>query len=86
MMYRKSFAAALAVFLFATAAVAQRAEVSVSVNEVFFDSLLDSMYQNFDAPKFSVGGETSTIWDECIRITGGVYLWRTGVKFRGGVV
>ncbi len=86
MIYRKSYAAALAVFLFATVAVAQRAEVSVSVNEVFFDSLLDSMYQNFEAPRFSVGGESSASCDESIRILREVDRVRTGVKFRGGVV
>lgn len=86
MIYRQSCAAALAVFLFASVAVAQRAEVSVSVNEVFFDSLLDSMYQNFDAPKFSVGGETSASCDESIRILREVDRVRTGVKFRGGTI
>ncbi|MBX7055928.1 MAG: hypothetical protein K1X36_13320 [Pyrinomonadaceae bacterium] len=33
---------------------AQRAEVTVSLNEQFFDALLDSIYQNFDPPEFSV--------------------------------
>lgn len=86
MMYRKSLAAALAVFLLSGSAMAQRAEVSVNVNEVFFDSLIDSMYQNFDAPKFSVGGETSASCDESIRILREVDRIRTGVKFRGGTV
>ncbi len=33
---------------------AQRAEVTVTLNEQFFDALLDSIYQNFDPPEFSV--------------------------------
>lgn len=85
-MYRKIFAAALAVFLFGTAALAQRAEVAVSVNEVFFDSLLDSMYQNFEAPKFAIGGESPADCDESIRILREVDRVRTGVKFRSGVI
>jgi hypothetical protein len=28
------------------------AEVTVSLNEQFFDSLLDAIYKNFDAPEF----------------------------------
>ncbi len=86
MIYRQYFAAILAFFLFSSTAIAQRAEVSVIVNENFFDSLLDSMYQNFDAPKFSVGGETSGSCDESIRILREVDGVRTGVKFRGGTV
>lgn len=85
-MYRKSFTAVLAVFLFAISGLAQKAEVAVSVNEVFFDSLLDSMFQNFDAPKFSVGRETSASCDESIRILREVDRVRTGVKFRGATI
>ncbi len=40
-------------FLF-SAANAQKAEVTISLNEAFFDALLDSVYQNFDAPEFSI--------------------------------
>ena len=32
----------------------QKAEVTVSLNEAFFDALLDSIYQNFDPPQFSI--------------------------------
>src|SRR3954454_14341538 len=35
-------------------ASAQKAEVTLSLNEAFFDSLLDSMYKNFDPPQFSL--------------------------------
>ena len=54
MMYKRAFAAGLAVFLFISAASAQRAEVTISLNEAFFDSLLDSVFQNFDPPEFSM--------------------------------
>jgi len=55
-MYQKIITAGLAVFLFVSAAAAQKAEVTVSLNEAFFDALLDSMYQNYDPPEFSVAG------------------------------
>ncbi|HQZ97254.1 MAG TPA: hypothetical protein PLP21_13110 [Pyrinomonadaceae bacterium] len=54
MMYKRAFAAGLAVFLLISAASAQRAEVTISLNEAFFDSLLDSVFQNFDPPEFSM--------------------------------
>jgi len=53
-MYKTVFAVYLAVFLFVTAASAQKAEVSISLNEVFFDSLLDSLFQNFPPLEFSM--------------------------------
>ncbi|MFT3745567.1 MAG: hypothetical protein QM785_14905 [Pyrinomonadaceae bacterium] len=53
-MHKRAFAAGLAVFLFISAANAQRAEVTISLNEAFFDSLLDSVFQNFDPPEFSM--------------------------------
>lgn len=53
-MHRLLFGAAMAIFIMASAVPAQRAEMTISLNEAFFDALLDSVYQNFDAPEFSV--------------------------------
>ncbi len=36
---------------------AQKAEVTISLNEAFFDSLLDSVFQNFEPPEFSMAGD-----------------------------
>lgn len=44
----------MAVFILVSAAAAQRAEMTVSLNEAFFDALLDSVYQNYDPPEFSI--------------------------------
>lgn len=57
-MHRKLFAACLAVFLLVSSAAAQRAEMTISLNEAFFDALLDSVYQNFDPPEFTVSEVT----------------------------
>src|SRR6184192_1644031 len=69
MMYRRAFAAGLALFLlfFAIdAQSAQKAEVTVSLNEAFFDALLDSVFTNLAPPEFSIAqvavnhGDTET--------------------------
>ncbi len=54
MMYKRAFAACLAVFLFISVASAQKAEVTISLNETFFDALLDSVFRNFDPPEFQI--------------------------------
>ena len=54
MIYRIAFGAVLVIFLFISAASAQKAEITVSLNETFFDALLDSVFQNFNPPEFSI--------------------------------
>ncbi len=53
-MHKNFVAALLTIFLFISAANAQRADITISLNEVFFDALLDSMFQNFEPPEFSI--------------------------------
>ena len=53
-MYKRAFFIGLAVILLFSAASAQRAEVTVGLNEAFFDALLDSAFQNFEPPVFSI--------------------------------
>lgn len=54
MIFKRAFAAGLAVFLLFSAVNAQKAEVTISLNEAFFDALLDSVFKNFDPPQFSL--------------------------------
>jgi hypothetical protein len=42
---------------------AQKPEVTISLNEAFFDSLLDSVFQNFDPPEFSMAGRDLDLRD-----------------------
>ncbi len=56
MIYKRAFAAGIAVFLFISAASAQKAEVTISLNEAFFDALLDSVFNNFAPPEFPIAG------------------------------
>lgn len=71
MIYKRAMAVSLAVFLFITVASAQRAEVTISLNEAFFDSLLDSVFQNFDPPEFSMASTELYRSDAEMRIGNG---------------
>lgn len=72
---------------FSANVLAQKAEVTVSLNEPFFDALLDSMYQNFDVPQFPIsnsgGSEKCSETVKILREGSGV---RTAVRFREGKI
>lgn len=87
MIYSRYLAAVLAVCFFTLAATAQRAEVTLSLNEGFFDSLLDTVFQNFDPPQFPLrDGEQTPGCDETITILREKDRVRTAVRFRGGAI
>src|SRR5580765_8113997 len=86
MMYKKAFAAGLAVFLFFSAANAQKAEVTISLDEAFFDALLDSIFKNFEPPAFPIVENKSSGCDESIRILREMNGVRTAVRFREGKI
>lgn len=54
MALRQLTVTALSLLLFVTAASGQKAEVTISLNEPFFDALLDSVFQNYEPPEFSI--------------------------------
>lgn len=54
MALRQVSTVAMALVLFVASAAAQKAEVTISLNETFFDALLDSVFQNYDPPEFSI--------------------------------
>jgi len=41
---------------FASAVSAQRTEITLTLNEQFFDALIDATFKNFDPPAFPIGG------------------------------
>ena len=51
-MTKRVFSLVLAILMCASFGKAQTAEVTVSLNEQFFDALLDAIFKNFDAPEF----------------------------------
>lgn len=62
MSVKRSLAIFLSFLLFTTAASAQRPEVTITLNEAFFDALLDSVFANFEPPEFamsSVGNDVA---------------------------
>ena len=83
-MHKRMFAACMAVFLIFTAANAQKAEVTVSLNEAFFDALLDSIYQNYEAPEFPITENQTSGCNESIKILRESNGVRTAVRFREG--
>ncbi len=58
-MTKKIFSLIFAVLMFVSLTNAQTAEVTVSLNEQFFDSLLDAIFKNFDAPEFPLAKNSS---------------------------
>ena len=61
MMYKRAFAAGgLAVLFLISAASAQKTEITISLNEQFFDALLDAIYQNSSPIEFSIASNGKT--------------------------
>ncbi|MFN0138848.1 MAG: hypothetical protein ACKVQW_02020 [Pyrinomonadaceae bacterium] len=86
-MIKRRFLLVIGLLVLATSASAQKAEVTVSLNEPFFDALLDSIYQNFDAPQFPIsnsGGSASC--SETVKILREGSGARTSVRFREGKI
>src|SRR5438128_2585066 len=86
MIYKRAFAAGLAVFLFFSAVNAQKAEVTISLNESFFDTLFDSVFKNFDPPEFSIVENKTSGCNESIKILREMNGVRTAVRFREGKI
>ena len=80
--YKKAVIAAGVILLLSSLANAQRGEVTVALNEPFFDALLDAVYQNFDAPEFLLGGQPSDKCSESIRVLRERGRVRTAFRFR----
>ncbi|MBK8467436.1 MAG: hypothetical protein IPL32_16590 [Chloracidobacterium sp.] len=85
-MIYKQVAIGLTLFLLFSAVNAQKAEVNVSLNEAFFDALLDSTFQHFDPPEFPIVVEKSSKCNESVRILREMDGVRTAVRFREGKI
>jgi hypothetical protein len=59
MMLKRIFPSVLTVFLLFSAAKAQKTEITVILNEQFFDSLLDAVYQNSSPIEFPIASNGS---------------------------
>jgi hypothetical protein len=54
MKFNLALPALFSVILFCSGSFAQKSEMTVSLNETFFDSLIDTVFQNFGPPEFSI--------------------------------
>lgn len=60
-MTKKILGLVFLVLMSATLAKTQTAEVSVALNEQFFDALLDAIFKNFNAPEFPLAKNSSEL-------------------------
>src|SRR5215813_9665660 len=58
-MIRQLLILTLLAFVSVTAANAQKTEITISLNEQFFDALLDAIYQNSPPPEFQLSRSNS---------------------------
>ena len=56
---KKVISLVFSIVLFVSLAKAQTAEVAVSLNEQFFDTLLDAIFKNFNPPEFPIARNSS---------------------------
>ena len=63
----------LAILMFGSSTIvsAQRTEVALTVNEQFFDALLDATFKHFDPPQFSIAMIDRTTDVDSVWLTGG---------------
>src|SRR4051812_46134723 len=85
-MRTRAFAACISVLCFCTAAIAQKGEVTFSLNEAFIDALIDAYYQNFDPPEFQMGPTSSSGCTESVKILRERGRTRTAIRFRNGAI
>ena len=85
-MHKQIFGVVVSLLILFSAVNAQRAEVTVNLNEAFFDAFLDAAIQNFGAPEAAISAGDDSACREKIKIlreTDGV---RTAVRFREGKI
>ena len=83
---KKVIGSILGILLAVSISYSQRAEITLSLNEQFFDALLDSVYLNFEPPSFPIKAEKTSGCDESIKIVREMNGVRTAVRFREGKI
>ena len=85
-MKRSSAAIFLAFLIIVPSVFAQRADVTLSVGDSFFDAVIDSVFQNFEAPSFPIKEQRTSGCDESIKVLREMNGVRTAIRFRDGRV
>ena len=83
-MIKRVLSALLLGLLFLTAANAQKADITVSLGEPFFDALLDAVL-TADGPDFPIGERTASC-SESIKVRREIGAARTAVRLREGKI
>jgi hypothetical protein len=72
--------------LFVSFAKAQNAEVTISLNEQFFDAFLESMFTNLKQPDFKLSNEEAGDCVEKVKLEREMNGVKTAVRFRDGKI
>lgn len=81
-------AAIILLFVFTTCVAAQRPEITVRINEQFFDAAIDAVLQKGDPPSHELrpGAKGDSECNETIRLSRETNGVRTAVRFRDGKI
>jgi hypothetical protein len=85
-MNKKIFALTLTILLFVSFAKAQSAEIMVSLNESFFDAVLDATFTNLKQPDFPLNDKKDSSCEEKVRLEREMNGVKTAVQFRDGKI
>lgn len=83
---KKIIAFAFSILLFVSFAQAQTAEVMVSLNEQFFDAILDATFTNLKQPDFPLSDKEDSSCEEKVRLEREMNGVKTAVQFRDGKI
>ncbi len=83
---KKIIALAFSILLFISFARAQTAEVMVSLNEQFFDAVLDATFKNLKQPDFALSDNEDSSCEEKVRLEREMNGVKTAVQFRDGKI
>jgi hypothetical protein len=83
---RKILSFIFTTILFASFVHAQNAEVTISLNEQFFDVFLESMFTNLKQPDFKLSNEESGECVEKVKLEREMNGVKTAIRFRDGKI
>jgi hypothetical protein len=83
---KKVLSLVFAAIIFVSFAKAQNAEVTISLNEPFFDAFLESMFTNLKQPDFKLTNEESEDCVEKVKLEREMNGVKTAVRFRNGKI
>lgn len=83
---KKILSLLFSIVLFVSFAQAQTAEVMVSLNEQFFDAVLDATFKNLKQPDFPLSDSPDSSCAESVRLEKEMNGVKTAVQFREGKI